>query len=98
MVGTICMKPMISIAGMAGLLEAITAAGKNPDQILHALGLDRSVFVNSDGFVASSIFAQLFEEAGRQTDDDCFGLHFDERFNPKTSTPWSMSSSTRRRF
>ena len=34
----VCMKPLISIAAMAGLMEAITAAGKNPDQIRHALG------------------------------------------------------------
>jgi hypothetical protein len=35
---------MISIAATAGLLEAITAAGGNPDQILQAWDLDRSVF------------------------------------------------------
>ena len=30
---------MISIAATAGLLEAITAAGGNPDQILHNFGV-----------------------------------------------------------
>ena len=77
------MRPMISVAAMTGLLEAITAAGKDPDQILRALGLDRSVLRNPEGFVASSIFTRLLEEASRQTGDDCFGLHFGERFNPK---------------
>ena len=78
---------MISVAAMTGLLEAITAAGKNPDEILYALGLDRSVLENPEGFIASAIFAALLEEAGRQTGDDCFGLHFGERFNPKNIGP-----------
>jgi len=64
------MRPMISVAAMTGLIEAITAAGKNPDQILRAFGLDRSVLRNPEGFVASSIFTQLLEEASRQTGDD----------------------------
>ena len=81
------MRPMISVAAMTGLIEAITAAGKNPDQILRAFGLDRSVLRNPEGFVASSIFTQLLEEASRQTGDDCFGLHFGERFNPKNIGP-----------
>ena len=81
------MRQMISVAAMTGLIEAITAAGKDPDQILRAVGLDRSVLGNPEGFVASSIFTQLLEEASRQTGDDCFGLHFGERFNPKNIGP-----------
>jgi AraC-like DNA-binding protein len=81
------MRQMISVAAMTGLLEAITAAGKDPDQILRAVGLDRSVLGNPEGFVASSIFTQLLEEASRETGDDCFGLHFGEHFNPKNIGP-----------
>jgi AraC-like DNA-binding protein len=81
------MRPMISVAAMTGLLEAITAAGKDPDLILCEVGLDRSVLKNPEGFVASSVFTRLLEEASRQTGDDCFGLHFGERFNPKNIGP-----------
>jgi AraC-like DNA-binding protein len=81
------MRAMISVAAMTGLLECITAAGKDPDPILRAVGLDRSVLGNPERFVASSVFTQLLEEASRQTGDDCFGLHFGDRFNPKNIGP-----------
>jgi hypothetical protein len=35
----------------AGLLQAITAAGGSPDQILQPWGLDPSVFSKSEGFI-----------------------------------------------
>jgi len=76
---------MISVSAMTGLLECITAAGKDP--ILRAVGLDRSVLGNPEGFVASSVFTKLLEEASRQTGDDYFGLHFGNRFNPKNIGP-----------
>jgi AraC-like DNA-binding protein len=81
------MEPMISVAAMTGWLETISAAGKNPDPILSALGLDRSVLGNPEAFVPCAIFARLLEEAARQTGDDDFGLHFGERFNPKNIGP-----------
>jgi AraC-like DNA-binding protein len=65
----------------------ISAAGANPDEILRVLGLDRSVFSESEGFIASAAFARLLEEAARATADDCFGLHFGERYNPKNIGP-----------
>lgn len=74
---------MISVAAMTGLLETIAAAGGNPDQILGSLGLERSALRNSEGFIASAIFARILEEAAHATTDDCFGLHFGEHFNPK---------------
>jgi AraC-like DNA-binding protein len=78
---------MISVAAMTGLLETIAAAGRNPDEILHRLGLARSAFRNSEGFIASSIFVRILEEAARATADECFGLHFGEHFNPKDIGP-----------
>jgi len=75
--------PMISVAATTGLLQAIAAAGGNSDHILRVLGLERSAFRNSEGFIASSIFAHILEEAARATADNCFGLHFGEHFNPK---------------
>ena len=81
------MRPMISIAATTGLFEAITAAGGNPDHILRTIGLDRSAFSNPEGFIASASFARLLEEAARATADDCFGLHFGERSNPKNLGP-----------
>ena len=80
-------KPLISIAATTGLLEDIAAAGGNPDQILQSLGLQRSVFSKVDGFIPCSAFAGILKEAARTTGDDCFGLHFAERFNPKNIGP-----------
>jgi AraC-like DNA-binding protein len=80
-------RPMISIAATAGLLEAITAAGGNPDQILQAWDLDRSVFSKSEGFIRCSAFAGILKDAALATGDDCFGLHFGESFHPKNIGP-----------
>lgn len=81
------MRPMISIAAATGLLDAITAARGDPDKVLSALHLDRSVFSKTDGFIPSSIFAGILREAARVTADNCFGLHFAEHFNPKNIGP-----------
>lgn len=72
---------------MTGLLETIAAAGGDPDHILRMFGLERSALTNSEGFIASSIFARMLEEAARATADECFGLHFGEHFNPKDIGP-----------
>jgi len=80
-------RPLISLAAATGLIEAIKAAGGDPDEILRTLGLDRSDFSSPDGFIASSDFAGVLEEAARATGDDCFGLHFGERYNPKNIGP-----------
>ena len=74
---------MISVAATTGLLDTIAAAGANPDQILGMLGLERSVFADPDGFIASSVFARILEEAAQATGDECFGLHFGEHFDPR---------------
>jgi AraC-like DNA-binding protein len=76
-------KPMISVAAMTGLLEAIRDAGADPDQVLRTFELEPSVLADVDGFIPCSVFARILEEAARATGDDCFGLHFGERFNPK---------------
>lgn len=81
------MRSMISIAATTGLLEAIRAAGADPNQVLHTVGLDSSVFSKTEGFIESSRFARLLEAAAGVTADDCFGLHFGERFNPKNIGP-----------
>lgn len=80
-------RPMISIAATTGLLEAIMAAGGNPEEILQGFGLDRSVFAKPEGFIPCSVFAGILREAAQATADDCFGLHFAERFNPKNIGP-----------
>ena len=81
------MKPMISVAATIGLLEAIEAAGAKPDQVLEASGVKASMLTQGDGFIPCVLFARLLEEAARATGDDCFGLHFGERFNPKNVGP-----------
>jgi AraC-like DNA-binding protein len=78
---------MISVAATTGLLEAIGSAGANPDQVLHALELDRAILSNTEGFIPCCTFARLLEEAARATGDLCFGLHFGERFNLKNIGP-----------
>jgi AraC-like DNA-binding protein len=78
---------MISLAAATGLIEAIEAAGRNPDDILRPLGLDRRVFGSPHGFIPAADFARVLEETARATRDDCFGLHFGERFHPKDIGP-----------
>ena len=75
--------PIISVAAATGLLDAVAAAGGNPDQLLSTLGLKRSIFAKPDGFIASSSFTRILEEAARATGDDCFGLHLGESFDPR---------------
>ena len=81
------MKPMISLAVTTGLIEAISAAGGDPDRVLTAVGLKRSSLDKANGFIPCATFARLLEEAAQATGDHCFGLHFGERFNPKDIGP-----------
>lgn len=81
------MTPRISIAATTGLLDVITDAGGNLDQILHELGLERSVLTNPEGYISASIFTRFLELAAQTTTDDCLGLHFGERYNPKNIGP-----------
>ena len=76
-------RPMISLAAATGLLDAIAAAGGTPDRVLSKLGLERSIFANPDGFIASTTFARLLEVSAEETGDECFGLHFGERLDPR---------------
>jgi AraC-like DNA-binding protein len=78
---------MISIAATIGLLEAITNAGGNPEQIFGRLGVDRSLLAKSEGSIPCAVFAGILEEAARFTGDDCFGMHFGEQFNPRNIGP-----------
>jgi AraC-like DNA-binding protein len=78
---------MISLAAATGLIEAIQGAGGAPDHVLRPLGLTRSMFVDPHGFIAASDFAQVLEGAARATGDECFGLHFGERYHPKNIGP-----------
>ena len=80
-------KPMMSLAAATGLVEAIKEAGADPDELLRPFGLDRSTVSDPHRFIPSSAFALILEEAARATGDDCFGLHFGERFNPKDIGP-----------
>ena len=74
---------MISSAAAAGFVEAIEAAGRDPDDVLRPVGLDRSAVSDRHGFIPSAAFTLALEEAARVTGDDCFGLHFGERYHPK---------------
>jgi AraC-like DNA-binding protein len=80
-------RPMISLAAATGLFEAITARGGDPDQVLRKFGIDRSAFSEPEGFISSSIFAGILEEAAQATADDCFGLHLGENYNPRNIGP-----------
>jgi AraC-like DNA-binding protein len=82
-------RPQISVAATTGLIEAIESAGGDAGRILHACGLDRSTLAKPDAFIACSDFAAVLEEAARATGDDCFGLHFGERYNPKNIGPFT---------
>jgi len=74
---------MISSAAAVGLAEAIEAAGRDPEDVLRTVGLDRAAVADRHGFFPSAAFTLALEEAARVTGDDCFGLHFGERYHPK---------------
>jgi AraC-like DNA-binding protein len=74
---------MISSAAAAGLIEAIDAAGGDPDRVLRAVSLDRAAVTDRYAFIPSAAFTLALEEAARVTGDDCFGLHFGEQYHPK---------------
>lgn len=76
-------RPAISLAAATGLVDAIEVAGGDPDQVLRPLGLDREDLASPHGFIAAADFARILETAARATGDECFGLHFGERFHPK---------------
>ncbi len=80
-------RPMISVAAATGLIEAIAARGGDPDQILRKFRIDRSAFSEPEGFIPSSIFAGVLEEAALATADDCFGLHLGENYDPRNIGP-----------
>src|SRR4029450_5650879 len=79
--------PLISLTAATGLLEAIEAAGANPEQTPRSVGLTPAAVSKPDGFIPCAQFARLLDEAAHATGDDCFGLHFGERFNPKDAGP-----------
>jgi AraC-like DNA-binding protein len=76
-------RPVICVSAAAGLLDLLDAAGVSPDGVLRAAGLARAALADTDGFIPCAAFATLLEECARATQDECFGLHFGERYNPK---------------
>jgi hypothetical protein len=75
--------PTISLRAATGLVEAMAAAGCDPDQILAPLGLSAEKLADPYGFITAADFAQILDAAARASGDDCFGLHFGERFHPR---------------
>jgi AraC-like DNA-binding protein len=76
---------MIASRVATGLLEAIRAAGADPDEILKKAGVNRAALDRADGFIECSSFARLLESAAAATGDQAFGLHFGARANPKNT-------------
>jgi AraC-like DNA-binding protein len=74
---------MISMGAAVGLPEAIQRAGRNPDEILRALGLRRETLSALDGLMPAADFARALEAAADLTGDDCFGLHLGEHYHPR---------------
>src|SRR5262245_3931465 len=78
---------MTSLAAAIGLGDAIKEGGADPDAALRSVGPARRAIADPHGFIASREFARLLDAAARATSDDCFGLHFGERFQPKDIGP-----------
>lgn len=78
---------MISLAATTGLGEAIEAARADPGRVLRSVGLDRKGLEDRHGFIPSADFARILEVAASETGDECFGLHFGERFHPRDIGP-----------
>ena len=69
------------------MIDAIGAAGGDPDAVLRAAGIDRSTLANLQGFIPCATFAHVLEAAATTTGDDRFGLHFGELYHPKDLGP-----------
>jgi len=80
-------KPVISLTAATGIVQAIEDGGGDADRVLHPFGLDRRQLAKPQGFIPSEDFAGLLEAAATATGNDCFGLHFGARFNPKDVGP-----------
>jgi AraC-like DNA-binding protein len=80
-------KPVISLTAATGIVEAIESGGGDADGVLRHFGLDRRRLANPQGFIPSEDFARLLESAAAATGNDCFGLRFGARFNPKDIGP-----------
>ena len=80
-------RPLISNSVTTGLIDAITAAGGDPGQVQRSIKFDFAALSDAEGFIACADFSRLLEEIARATGDDCFGLHFGARSNPKHSGP-----------
>lgn len=80
-------RPLISSSVTTGLIDAIAAAGGNPDQVRQSTTFDFSALSDAEGFIACADFARLLEEIAQTIGDRCFGLHFGERSNPKNIGP-----------
>ena len=78
---------MMSSAAATGLIAAIAARGGDPDRLLRSVGLDPAAVADRHAFIPSAAFTLALEEAARVTGDDCFGLHFGERYHPKDIGP-----------
>ncbi|HEY1267229.1 MAG TPA: AraC family transcriptional regulator [Candidatus Binatia bacterium] len=76
--------PRISVTAATGLIDALAAAHVDADELLRSVGLNREALKDPDGFIPCAAFAALLEECARATKNDCFGLHFAERFDPKS--------------
>jgi len=70
----------ISLTATIGLIDAVSAAGGDPEAVLRAAGVDRSILANLHGFIPCATFAHSLEVAATMTGDECFGLHFGERY------------------
>ncbi len=80
-------KPVISLTAATGIVQAIEDGGGDPDRVLGPFGLDRRRLANPQGFIPSGDFAGVLDAAAMVTGDDCFGLRFGARFNPKDVGP-----------
>lgn len=67
--------PRVRAAGAHGVLEAVAAAGGNPERALEAAGLRASDLADPDRFVDLEKVATLFAAAAKESGDDGFGLH-----------------------
>jgi AraC-like DNA-binding protein len=76
-------KPTISVAATTGFIDALADADADPDAVIESVGLKHAVLQKPDAFVPAAAFTRMLEEAAHTTRDDCFGLHFGDRFDPK---------------
>ena len=74
--------PTIQANALQRVIEGITAAGVDPEELLSALDIDDKQIADPDARIPLRTYVNFFEEAAERIGDDCFGLRLGGNSDP----------------